>query len=45
MFALMGVFVWVSVAVFAWLLNSVLGGSLVKHAPNIISKKPLSFHF
>lgn len=27
------------VSVFAWLLNSVLGEDLVKHAPNVISKK------
>lgn len=26
-------------SVFAWLLNSVLGEGLVKHAPNVISKK------
>lgn len=35
MFALLGVFEWVSVSVFAWLLNSVLGGGLVKYAPNV----------
>lgn len=38
------VFALLGVSVFAWLLNSVLGEGLVKHAPNVISKKKKVFH-
>lgn len=33
------------VSVFAWLLNSVLGEGLVKHAPHVISKKKFFMSF